>query len=209
MWACELLLLQLMKWHSARSLWRIFLHLPSEHLSHCIPLWGSERSPRARVKEFPDLWQFSSFMTPFPVQVSIPNSFVSHFVFIFCSTSFQGDWFAFLKVWGPLLVFSRCSVGIVPQADGFLIYLMWRRRWSHHFISPNHLLKLPPLSCFFIASWIQKCGKIPQDQRKVVWIHLHSSTTDLCVDLGQYTSPGLNSSLLKWRGNWGTENSMS
>ena len=47
--------------------------------------------------------------------------------------SFWGDWLAFLEVWGLLPVF-RCSVGVAPHADEFLIYLL-ARSWSPHLIS--------------------------------------------------------------------------
>lgn len=118
-WACELLL-------------SCEVTFSKISVANFLKLWRSPQSP---------VWR--SFLIC-GVQVPIPNSFVSHFVFIFCSTSFQGDWFAFLKVWGPLSMFSKCSVEIVPQADGFLIYL-WRRRWSHHSI-PLSSWKFPLLA---------------------------------------------------------------
>ena len=39
------------------------------------------------------------------------------------------------EVWGLLPAFSRCSVGVVPHADVFLMYL-WGRRWSPHLTPP-------------------------------------------------------------------------
>ena len=40
-----------------------------------------------------------------------------------------------LEVWGLLPVFSRCSVGDVPHADVFLMYL-WGGRWSPRLTPP-------------------------------------------------------------------------
>ena len=41
----------------------------------------------------------------------------------------RGEFLAFGEVWGLLPVFSRCSVGVVPHADVFLMY-SWGGRWS-------------------------------------------------------------------------------
>ena len=60
---------------------------------------------------------------------------LSLFIFIFCPTSFWGDWLAFLEVWGLLPAFRRCSVWVVSCAHVFLIHL-WGGRWSP---------RLPPL----------------------------------------------------------------
>ena len=54
-----------------------------------------------------------------PDEGPVLSSLVFHFVFIFCTVSLQGDWFAFLEIWDPLPTFGRCSVGIVPHADDF------------------------------------------------------------------------------------------
>ena len=54
-----------------------------------------------------------------PDKGPVLSSLVFHFVFIFCAVSLQGDWFAFLEIWGPLPAFRRCSVGIVLHADDF------------------------------------------------------------------------------------------
>ena len=47
----------------------------------------------------------------------------------------RGDFLAFWEVWGLLPVFSRCSVGIVPHVDVFLMY-MWGGRWSLRLTRP-------------------------------------------------------------------------
>ena len=71
----------------------------------------------------------TSFTTASPEWVSAPKSFVSLFAFMFCSTSFQRDWFAFLGIWGPPPVFRSCFVEIAPHTDDLLMYL-WGRKWS-------------------------------------------------------------------------------
>ena len=72
---------------------------------------------------------FSSFIAPSQRSKSHPCSFVSVFSFLFCPTHVRGDFLAFWEVWGLLPVFSRCSVGVVPCIDEFLMYL-WGGRWS-------------------------------------------------------------------------------
>ena len=76
------------------------------------------------------------------LQVPILKSFVSIFVFSFCLTSFRGDWFAFLEGWGPLPVFTRYSMGVVPHADYFFFYICGRR--SDLPILFLHKLESPP-----------------------------------------------------------------
>ena len=44
----------------------------------------------------------------------------------------HGQFLAFWEDWGLLPVFSRCSVGVVPHVDVFLMYL-WGGRWSLRF----------------------------------------------------------------------------
>ena len=41
----------------------------------------------------------------------------------------HGEFVAFWEVWSLLPAFSRCSVGVVPHVDVFLMYL-WGGRWS-------------------------------------------------------------------------------
>ena len=55
--------------------------------------------------------------------VSVLKYFIFFYFFIFGPTSFQGDWLAFLEIWGPLLTIRSCSVGVVPYSDEFLKYL--------------------------------------------------------------------------------------
>ena len=84
----------------------------------------------------------SSFTAPSHWCRSHPYSFVSVFSFFFCPTQVREEFLAFWEVWGLLPAFSRCSVGVVPHVDVFLMYL-WRGRWSPH-------LTLPP-------SWSSPC----------------------------------------------------
>ena len=77
---------------------------------------------------------FSSFTTPSPGQVSVPNSFVS-LSFIFCPTSFWREWAAFLGAWCPPPVFRTCFLEFAQQSNEFLMNL-WGRRWSPHPICP-------------------------------------------------------------------------
>ena len=72
---------------------------------------------------------FSSFKAPSQRFRSQPYSFVSVYSFFFCPTPVHGEFLAFWEVWGLLPAFSRCSVGVVPHVDVFLMYL-WGVRWS-------------------------------------------------------------------------------
>ena len=65
-------------------------------------------------------------MVPSPGYVSVPNSFVS---FIFCPTSFQREWAAFLGAWCPLPVFRSCFVELA-QCSNDLLMNLWGRKWS-------------------------------------------------------------------------------
>ena len=66
---------------------------------------------------------YSSFTAPSHWCRSHPYSFVSVFSFFFCSTQVRGELLAFWEVGCLLLAFSRCSVGVVPHIDVFLVYL--------------------------------------------------------------------------------------
>ena len=94
---------------------------------------------------------FSSFTATSHSCRSHPYSFVSVFSFFFCPTQVRGEFLAFWEVWGLLTVFSRCSVGVVPHVDVFLMYL-WGGRWSPcltlppSWRSPSILHFLYPLS---------------------------------------------------------------
>ena len=72
---------------------------------------------------------FSSFTAPSQWCRSCPYSFVSVFSFFLCPTQECGEFLAFWEVWGLLPAFSRCSVGVVPHVDVFLMYF-GGGRWS-------------------------------------------------------------------------------
>ena len=65
---------------------------------------------------------FSSFTAPSQRCRSHPYSFVSVFSVFFRPTQVCGYFLAFWEVWGLLPAFSRCSIGIVPHVDVFLMY---------------------------------------------------------------------------------------
>ena len=104
--------------------------LPSQHLSHCTVLWGSE-DPL-----WPSLWGsllvcriFSSFITPFVGTIPSPKLLCLPFHLYLLAYLIPRRLVCFLEVWGPLPAFRRCSVGIVPHANIVFIYL-GHRRWS-------------------------------------------------------------------------------
>ena len=116
----------------------------------------------------------SSFTDPSHWCRSHSYSFVSVFSFFFCPTQVRGEFFAFWEVWGLLPAFSRSSVGAVPHADVFLMYL-WRGRWSPHltlppywsysfipcFLSVFMMKVLDNAKCFFVCLVRWSCGFCP------------------------------------------------
>ena len=101
------------------------------------------RSPP--VKGFLVCGNFSSFTAPSHWCRSHPYSFVSVFSFFFCPTQVCGEFLAFWEVWGLPPAFSRCSVGVVPHVDVFLMFL-WGGRWSPHLTPLPSWRSLPPIS---------------------------------------------------------------
>ena len=89
---------------------------------------------------------FTSFI-PSPGWVTIPNSFVSLFLFIFCPTSFQKEWAAFLSAWCPPPAFRSCFVELSQQSNDLLINL-WGRKWSPPYSSA--ILRLPLTSLVLV-----------------------------------------------------------
>ena len=77
--------------------------------------WCLETSPLLRLPprdRSPSLTPFSLFLS-----------------FIFCSTSFQRQWAAFLGAWCPLPVFRHCFV-VLAQCSNDLSMNLWGRKWS-------------------------------------------------------------------------------
>ena len=119
---------------SAPSLCAGISPLCPPHPCGCALLRGSEAPPSATRSLHP--WRgflvcghLSSFTAPSQRCRSCPYSFVSVVSFFFCPTQVRGEFLAFWEVWGLLPAFSRCSVGVVPHVDVFLMYL-WGGRWS-------------------------------------------------------------------------------
>ena len=104
------------------------------HSCCCSLLRGSEAFPPPtphlrQWRGFLGCGIFSSFKLPHQGAGPIPILLSLFFLFFFCPTQVRGEFLAFWEVWGLLPAFSRCSVGVVPHVDVFLIYL-WGRRWS-------------------------------------------------------------------------------
>ena len=55
--------------------------------------------------------------------------------FIFCPTSFQREWVAFLGAWCPPPAFRSCFVEVAQHSNKLLMNL-WGRQWSPHPIPP-------------------------------------------------------------------------
>ena len=107
--------------------------LPSAFLLLLSPPWFRSFPPSTphlrQWRGFLGCGIFSSFKLPHQGAGPIPILLSLFFLFFFCPTQVRGEFLAFWEVWGLLPAFSRCSVGVVPHVDVFLIYL-WGRRWS-------------------------------------------------------------------------------
>ena len=81
------------------------------------------------VRVFPGFGNFSFLRLPFwDGSLSLPllSLFLS---FIFCPTSFQRQWAAFLGAWCPLPALRSCFVEF-PQDSNDLSMNLWGRKWS-------------------------------------------------------------------------------
>ena len=121
-----------------------FSALPSA-LCCCILLRDSKASPPStpclhQWRGFLVCGHVSSFTAPSQRCRSHPYSF------FFCPTQVPREFLDFWDVWGLLPAFSRCSVGVVPHVDVFLMYL-WGGRWSPRLTPPPSWRSL--LSLFF------------------------------------------------------------
>ena len=117
------------------------------HPCCCSLLCGSEASPPPtphlrQWRSFLVCGKFSSFTAPSQRCRSCPYSFVSVFSFFFFPTQVHGEFLAFWEVWRLLPAFSRCSVGVAPHVDVFLMYL-WEERWSPR-LTPLPSWRSPP-----------------------------------------------------------------
>ena len=103
------------------------------HPCGCALLHGSEASPlrppqSLPAKGLPSVWKPFLLHSSLPL-VRVPSLFFCLCIFFFLlPTQVCGEFLAFWEVWGLLPVFSRCSVGVVPHVDVFLMYL-WGGSW--------------------------------------------------------------------------------
>ena len=122
------------------------------HPCGCALLRGSEASPSASHSLCPRrgflvCGNLSSFTAPSLWCRSCP-----YFVcFFFFPTHVRGEFLAFGEVWGLLPAFSRCSVGVVPHVDVFLMYL-WGGRWSPRLTPPPSWRSLHDFCIFVLQS---------------------------------------------------------
>ena len=105
---------------SSRLRWPLrFQNSPQTHRWECVLLFGN----------------FSSFMTPSPGWITVPNSLVSLFVFYICPTYFWREWADFLGAWCPLPAFRSCLVEVTQHSNDLFINI-WGRKWSSWPIPP-------------------------------------------------------------------------
>ena len=104
------------------------------------------------VKGLPSVWKLFLIHSSLP-EVQVLSLFVCVFPFFFWPSQVRGEFLAFWEVWGLLPAFSRCSVGVVPQVDVFLMYL-WGGRWSPR-LTPPPSWRSPLHQCFII--WFPLC----------------------------------------------------
>ena len=119
--------------------------LLSAPLLLCSPPWlwsfPLTHPPSPPVKDLHRVWKLFLLHSFLP-EVHVPFVFFC-LCFFFCPTHLCGDFLAFWEVWGLLPAFSRCSAGVVPHVDVFLMYL-WGGSWSPHLTplpswrSPHH-----------------------------------------------------------------------
>ena len=91
--------------------------------------------PGRPVREFPGVWKLPLLRLPSPDRspsLTVLSLFLS---FIFCPTSFQRQWAAFLGVWCPLLVIRSYFVEFA-QCSNDLLMNLWGRKWSPRPIPP-------------------------------------------------------------------------
>ena len=93
-----------------------------------IALWDSQLPTDPSVRGFLTVWKFL-------LHDSLPRmgpslTLLSLFLlFIFCPTSFQREWAAFLGAWCPPPAYRYCFVEVVQYSNDLLMNL-WGRKWS-------------------------------------------------------------------------------
>ena len=166
-WADKPLGLVSAGWHlsSVRESLRFALRTPVAALSStALKLLPSATHSFRPRRGFLVCRNLSSFTAPSQRCRSCPYSFVSVFPFCFCPTQVRGKFLAFWEVWCLLPAFSRCSVGVVPHVDVFLIYL-WGGRWS------PCLTPLPSWrsSLWFGFQYERRLSKLQCQWKKQMW----------------------------------------
>ena len=112
----------------AHILWCAFFPPPTPSWL-CCPL-RFQNSPQTRQWEsFLVFGNFSSFMTPSPGWVSLPNSFVSLFVFYILSYLLLKTMGCLLVAWCPPQTFKSCFVEVAQHSNDLSMNL-WARKWS-------------------------------------------------------------------------------
>ena len=97
------------------------------------------------VRVFAGVWKLLSFLRLPSWDGSLSLPLLSLFLsFIFCATSFQREWAAFLGAWYALPAFRSCFVKFA-QRSNVLSMNLWGRKWSPHPVPPpssivNHFL---------------------------------------------------------------------
>ena len=115
------------------NLWVLFIYfLPLSY----VPLWDS-KTPHRPTGERVSWCLETSLLLRLSPQDRYPSlTLLSLFLsFIFCPTSFQRQWAAFLGAWCPLPEFRSCFV-VFAQHSNDLSMNLWGRKWSPHPIPP-------------------------------------------------------------------------
>jgi len=134
----------LQRWELACNLWVLINYLFIFPPGYVV-LWDC-KIPHRPAGESVSWCLETSLKTPFLGRISGSTSFVS--LFIFCPTSFQRQWAAFLGAWCPLPVFRSCSVEFAVfkcSVDEFV---------GEKVVSPSYsssILGLPPAHCLLIG----------------------------------------------------------
>ena len=137
-------------------MWFLFFFFSSQL---CCPL-RFQNSPQTCLWEsFLLFGNFSSFRTPSPGRVSIPNSFVSFCLLFFCLTFFWREWAAFLGAWCPLPAFrSSFFVNLLSVHMFFQWFCGGGCGLSVLFL---HYLRTAPQSVFLNWHLLMKLGFYP------------------------------------------------
>ena len=124
---------------------------------------------------------FSSFMTlsqDGSPSLTILSLFLS---FIFCPTSFQRQWAAFLGAWCPLPAFRSCFVEFA-QCSNVLSMNLWGRKWSPCPIPLSILWPHPQHKLFKLLQHLSIVGKLSQEVSLSFFSGTENipSTTQIC-----------------------------